>query len=295
MPERRLIVKDLSEIRQDIDRIDHQIVSLYEERMKLTTEVARYKISVGKDVLDQKRELQKLKDLSGLAHSDFTRHGVRELFEHIMSMSRKKQYQLLTEQGVSFDTGFRTVADDFSRDREIAVLKQDFYYFYKFMPEHRNFRVFDSWEDLGGYLRTHDQVLGFVQTGMEKYRGNVIGYYNQFVEDDLYIVREFFDRQDEERRCLLVTPEKIACEGADKVSLCFEAPDDQGTLYHLLSHITYNNLNLNRIGSVVIATEPLDYRFFIDLSGNLSDSSICNAVRGLANEARNFRIIGNYR
>ena len=49
-------MKDLSEIREEIDKIDRQIVALYEARMKLTTEVAEYKISSGKPVLDKIRE-----------------------------------------------------------------------------------------------------------------------------------------------------------------------------------------------------------------------------------------------
>lgn len=102
-------MKDLHEIRQDIDNIDKQIVQLYESRMKLTNEVAAYKISSGKQVLDRERELSKLAMLETLADSDFTRHGVRELFEQIMSTSRKKQYQLLHEGGKVEELGFTEI------------------------------------------------------------------------------------------------------------------------------------------------------------------------------------------
>ena len=93
-------MKDLQDIRKDIDRIDDQIVELYEERMKLTSEVAEYKINTGKQVFDKEREESKLATLQKKAESDFTRHGIRELFEQIMAMSRKKQYKLLTEHGI---------------------------------------------------------------------------------------------------------------------------------------------------------------------------------------------------
>ena len=36
-------MKDLLDIRKDIDKIDEQIVKLYEERVKLTSDVAEYK------------------------------------------------------------------------------------------------------------------------------------------------------------------------------------------------------------------------------------------------------------
>ena len=93
-------MKDLLDIRKDIDKIDEQIVKLYEERMKLTSDVAEYKINTGKQVFDKEREESKLATLQKKAESDFTRHGIRELFEQIMAMSRKKQYKLLTEHGI---------------------------------------------------------------------------------------------------------------------------------------------------------------------------------------------------
>lgn len=102
-------MKDLQEIRKDIDVIDKKIVDLYKERMNLTSEVASYKIATGKQVLDRERELSKLKVLETLADTDFTRHGVRELFEQIMSTSRKKQYQLLTACGKIDDLGFTEI------------------------------------------------------------------------------------------------------------------------------------------------------------------------------------------
>ena len=48
-------MKDLQDIRKEIDAIDEQIVELYKERMKRTTEVTSYKIATGKQVLDRER------------------------------------------------------------------------------------------------------------------------------------------------------------------------------------------------------------------------------------------------
>ena len=43
-------MRDLQEIRKEIDEIDDQIVALYESRMKLTSDVAEYKIGTGKKI-----------------------------------------------------------------------------------------------------------------------------------------------------------------------------------------------------------------------------------------------------
>ena len=91
---------DLLESRDKIDKIDMEIVRLFEERMKICEDVAEYKIATGKKVLDAERERQKLKALRGRAHGEFNQLGTQELFEQIMAISRKRQYQLLTEHGV---------------------------------------------------------------------------------------------------------------------------------------------------------------------------------------------------
>ena len=41
-------MRDLGEIRKDIDAIDQQITALFEQRMNLTRQVAEYKLASGK-------------------------------------------------------------------------------------------------------------------------------------------------------------------------------------------------------------------------------------------------------
>ena len=88
---------DLTELRGQIDEIDSSIVDLYEKRMDISRQVAEYKIENGKQVFDKAREEEKIRKVKSLTHNDFNSHGIEELFEQIMSMSRKLQYQLLSE------------------------------------------------------------------------------------------------------------------------------------------------------------------------------------------------------
>lgn len=93
-------MKDLLELRDEIDVIDQKIVELYQQRMAIAQEVAAYKIENGKKVFDREREISKLNKLTAQGDTEFNRHGIRELFEQIMSISRKRQYQLMTEHGI---------------------------------------------------------------------------------------------------------------------------------------------------------------------------------------------------
>ena len=62
----------------------------------------------------------------------------------------------------------------------------------------------------------------------------------------------------------------------------------------MLSHIIYNNLNMTKIESRPIEKRNWEYRFFIDFEGNLNDSAVKNALRGIREEAKNMKILGNY-
>lgn len=95
-------------------------------------------------------------------------------------------------------------------------------------------------------------------------------------------------------RFIIITNQKIFRKDAGKVSICFEVPHTSGSLYRMLSHFIYNNLNMNKIESRPIEGRNWEYRFFIDFDGNLADSAVKNALRGLRDEARNMKILGNY-
>ena len=47
---------DLQECRNEIDKIDSDIIRLFEQRMKVCEDVAEYKIRTGKKVLDPESE-----------------------------------------------------------------------------------------------------------------------------------------------------------------------------------------------------------------------------------------------
>mgnify|MGYP000896594384 CR=1 FL=1 len=85
---------DLERYRDEIDEIDSEIVRLFEKRMKVSEEVAEYKIKTGKQVLDPARESQKIHTLKEKAHGDFNSLGVQELFRQSMGFTESAISQL---------------------------------------------------------------------------------------------------------------------------------------------------------------------------------------------------------
>lgn len=100
---------DLQECRKEIDEIDSQILRLFEKRMEVCEDVARYKIQTGKKVLDSAREREKLTALGSQAKGEFNSLGIQEVFQQIMAISRKRQYQLLTACGVDEERDYEMV------------------------------------------------------------------------------------------------------------------------------------------------------------------------------------------
>ncbi len=102
------------------------------------------------------------------------------------------------------------------------------------------------------------------------------------------------DNPNNSTRFIVVTNQKIFLKNAKKISICFEVPHESGSLYQILSHIIYNDLNMTRIESRPVEGRNWEYRFFVDFEGNLAEPAVKNAIRGLREESRSLRILGNY-
>ena len=95
-------------------------------------------------------------------------------------------------------------------------------------------------------------------------------------------------------RFIIVAGEKVFTKDAAQVSICFEVPHESGSLYSILAHFIYNDLNMTRIESCPIPGKNWEYRFFVDFAGNFSDLSVMCALRGIMEEVSSFKILGNY-
>ncbi len=102
------------------------------------------------------------------------------------------------------------------------------------------------------------------------------------------------DLKENSTRFIIITNQKVFAKDATKISLCFELSHESGALYHALSHMMYNGLNVTKIESRPLAGRNWEYKFFLDFEGNLTDGAVKNALRGLREETRNMKILGNY-
>ena len=95
-------------------------------------------------------------------------------------------------------------------------------------------------------------------------------------------------------RFVILANRKVYQKDAGKISLCFELPHTSGSLYNMLGNFIFNHVNMMMIESRPIPGKNWEYRFFVDIEGNLQDTGVKNALRGIGAEAQNFKILGNY-
>lgn len=100
---------DLQEIRKQIDQVDSQLAALIEQRMRLTADVAEYKMQNGKEIYDPVREKEKLVSVRAMAKTPFGEIAMGEIFAQMMTISRRYQYQVLGSYGNKADGGFKLV------------------------------------------------------------------------------------------------------------------------------------------------------------------------------------------
>ena len=377
-------MRELTEIRDDIDDIDNQILQLYQKRMNLATDVCEYKIANHKDIFDKKREEEKLKSISQQTTDSFLKLGLEELFEQIMSTSRKKQYQILAASKTFDLYDFQSIPSyDF---HSASVVFQGVEGAYsqlamkKFFGETKNSFHVDTWRDAMEALQSnqadyavlpienskagavyenydlieaydcaiigetilsiehallglkgacleqitdvysHPQALmqcsRFLQeqhpnihvhpmanTAMSamkvKEDGNffaaaIADQINASLYDLDIIASEIADDSNNQTRFVIISRNKTFLEKAHCISICFELPNNKGSLYHILSHFAFNGLNMSRIESRPIVGKNWEYRFFIDFEGNLNDDGVRNALLGLKEETSSLRVLGNY-
>lgn len=87
---------DLTSLRGEIDRIDKQLLSLFEERMDIVQEVARYKMENGLPIFHPEREQQVLDRAAERANAPY-KTDARVLFTTLMELSKFHQKIQISE------------------------------------------------------------------------------------------------------------------------------------------------------------------------------------------------------
>ena len=197
----------LEEIRQEIDSIDKELVSLFIRRMNCASEVAEYKKEHNLPVLDASREralLNKISDLSGEEFEEYT----RTLYSTILALSRSYQHKASNESSVLYNKITQAIENTPKLFPERAIIAcQGVEGAYSQIAAERLFRApnivfFSNWE----------KVFSAIETGMCRYgvipienstAGSVKKVYDLMISRNFKIVRSVRVKVN---HCLLAKP-----------------------------------------------------------------------------------------
>lgn len=87
----------LSELRDEIDAVDSQILGLLQRRLELVYKVGEIKSAHGVKVYDPERERLMLTKLSGLAKAPMSGDMARRIFERIIDEFRSQEKHHIQE------------------------------------------------------------------------------------------------------------------------------------------------------------------------------------------------------
>ena len=97
------------------------MLALFKERMGCSAEVAEYKRGTGKAIYDPVRERQKIDALTKDEDELIIKKSVEEMFLQMMSISRRYQYSLLSQEDAYIDQTFEEVeALDINEDTKVV-------------------------------------------------------------------------------------------------------------------------------------------------------------------------------
>lgn len=183
---------DLLKCRQELDIIDSQILKLFEKRMDICKEVADYKISTGKSVLDTAREQEKIDKIKSMTKNEEYKNQAGDLLKQIMSMSRKLQYARL---------GSMESVADFEKTDKLPVNENTKVVYFGVEGTHSEQAMINYFgEDVKRYGRpVFSEVMDELKEGRADYgvlpienssTGGINDIYNLLGEYDNYIVDE---------------------------------------------------------------------------------------------------------
>ncbi|ETO98838.1 chorismate mutase [Lachnoanaerobaculum sp. MSX33] len=91
-------MNELENLRERIDTIDKELIALFEERMNVVNDIAKYKIKNNLPILNQNREdivISKAKAI--VKNKEYTDSAI-DFIKDIMEISKKFQQNLISKQ-----------------------------------------------------------------------------------------------------------------------------------------------------------------------------------------------------
>lgn len=185
---------DLKDLRKDIDKVDKELIKLFEKRMDIASKIAEYKKKNDMNVLDSARQRQKLADICAQTEDEDMKRYLRTLYSVIFELSCSKQNKLLkkdTDLIKKIHKAMEKTEKMFPQAALVACQGVEGAY-----SQHACEKLFESPNIM--YMNTFEGVFNAIDKGLCRYgmlplenstAGSVNAIYDLMQKYDAYIVR----------------------------------------------------------------------------------------------------------
>ena len=108
------------------------------------------------------------------------------------------------------------------------------------------------------------------------------------------VQNEIEDSDKNTTRFLVIGKQDVPPSGNDQTTLMISTDNRSGALYHLLTPLVENDLDMTRIESRPSQNANWEYYFFMDVNGHQEDENLAKALKQLEKEAELVRVLGSY-
>lgn len=321
----RVILEDLGSLRKKIDKIDKEMVKLFQERMGLACKVAEYKKNNSIEILNAEREEQVIeKQLDNLEDKSIEEE-TEAFLRNVMSISRSLQRKKIENN----DGIFNNVINKEELKNEVCIVGlQGITSSFRpeilsgYFSETAKTLNFESIEDVFEALKKGEIQYGVLPVENSSTEGmsevyNLLREYNFYIagEKTVRVGKDFLVTNDEQRadakeitshkqaknnnnnytNLIIIAPNFEADKDCNKVSIVITLPDEVGILHNITNYFYKNNLSMTKIESRPVADKPWEYFFYIDFYGNVLEEDTKHALKGIENKSTYFKILGNFK
>ena len=283
---------DLKELRNEIDRIDDQLVQLFAQRMEVSARIADYKKENGLPIFVPTREQEKLQDVAQKAGPEMEIY-TKALYAMLFELSRGYQSQRNATR-----TALYHQISEAIRSTEKRLPRQEAVGCFTTGNEEPHLvcqKLFATnpvldFKHIQGLLNALSQ--GLCRYGILPLDHNTHQIYDLLAQQQLYIVRTI--RLADHRQYLCISRQMEIYPGADRCSIRAALADHPGALYKVLARLYTLGINVNHLESRPVTDKNFRAMFYFDLEISVYSEEFILLICELGDLCEEFAYLGSY-
>lgn len=285
---------DITQLRQQIDGVDQQLLELFVRRMDISSQIADYKKANDLPVFDPVRERSKLADVASKVDPQLE-NAAKVLYSLLFELSRSYQSAKNATQSPLFLQVTHAIENTpplFPRQTLVACTGQE-----DRRLEYAAERMMHEPQLL--HFQKPEAVFSAVEQGMCRYGllpVDSADLYDQLRTHRFFIVRSMslFGDDGKHSRFLLFSKELEIYPGADRTALVMVLVNRPGSLYRVLARLYALGLNVSKLDSRPCPGEEYRIRFYLDLETSIYAREFVRLLCELDDLCDDFQYLGSY-